>query len=100
MYKSILSVLFLSSLLVFSVEAAPKVTDVVAKQENSQTRLVKINSATVTELAALDGVGEVKAQAIVEYRKANGNFKSIEQLNEVKGIGDKLIEKNRANLSL
>ena len=100
MFKSILSVLFLSSLLVFSVEAAPKVTDVAAKQENSQTRLVKINSATVTELAALDGVGEVKAQAIVEYRKANGNFKSIEQLNEVKGIGDKLIEKNRANLSL
>ncbi|WP_108947044.1 ComEA family DNA-binding protein [Shewanella halifaxensis] len=100
MYKLILSVLVLSSLLVFSVEAAPKVANDIAKQESSQIQLVKINSGTVNELAALNGVGETKAQAIVEYRKANGNFKSIEQLNEVKGIGDKLIEKNRAYLSL
>ncbi|MCL1139121.1 ComEA family DNA-binding protein [Shewanella pneumatophori] len=100
MYKHILSVFILLSLLAFSVEAAPKKVDVAPTSESSQLQLVKINSATVTELAALSGVGEAKAQAIVEYRKVHGNFKSIDQLNEVKGIGEKLIEKNRASLSL
>ncbi|MCK8044145.1 helix-hairpin-helix domain-containing protein [Shewanella sp. 1CM18E] len=100
MYKHILSGFILLSLLAFTVEAAPKKVEVAPASGTSQLQLVKINSATVTELAALSGVGEAKAQAIVEYRKVHGNFKSIEQLNEVKGIGEKLIEKNRASLSL
>ncbi|EDN75239.1 DNA uptake protein ComE1, partial [Mannheimia haemolytica PHL213] len=41
-----------------------------------------------------------KAQAIVDYRTKNGNFKNIEQLAEVSGIGQATVEKNRANIIL
>ena len=61
---------------------------------------VNINTATVQELEALDGVGPVKAQAIVDYRKANGRFKSIEQIKEVSGIGDATFEKIKGDISL
>ncbi|MDB5801987.1 MAG: topoisomerase [Rhodocyclales bacterium] len=50
---------------------------------------VNINTATEQELDSLPGVGPAKAKAIVEYRKANGNFKSVDDLKNVKGIGDK-----------
>ena len=49
---------------------------------------VNINTATVDELKSLPGVGPAKAAAIVEYRSRNGNFKSVEELKQVKGIGD------------
>lgn len=61
---------------------------------------VRLNSATVTELQQLSGVGEKKAQAIVDYRQKNGKFKVIDELQNVKGIGPKLLEKNRARLGL
>ncbi len=62
---------------------------------------VSINSAEASALAAeLKGIGEKKAQAIVEYRKQNGPFKSIDDLEKVKGISFKTIEANRKNLNL
>ena len=62
---------------------------------------VNINQADASTIATeLTGVGEVKAQAIVEYRMQNGPFTSLEDLQKVKGISAKTIEKNRANLSL
>lgn len=61
----------------------------------SQNQKVNINTASVTELMTLDGIGEVKAKAIVEYREANGYFKSIDDLTLVSGIGAKTLEKNR-----
>lgn len=61
---------------------------------------VNINTADATQLASLNGIGESKAQAIVAYRQANGPFKSVEQLAEVKGIGLKTVEKNRERLTI
>jgi competence protein ComEA len=56
---------------------------------------VNINTADAQTLATeLKGVGEKKAQAIVDYRNENGPFKSITDLSSVKGIGDKLLEDN------
>ena len=56
---------------------------------------VDINSASASELAAaLNGVGEAKAQAIVDYRNEHGPFKSAEQLAQVRGIGLATVEKN------
>jgi competence protein ComEA len=56
---------------------------------------VNINTADAQTLAAeLKGVGEKKAQAIVDYRVENGPFKSVTDLTSVKGIGDKLLEDN------
>lgn len=50
---------------------------------------VNINTATVEELKALPGIGDVLAQRIVDYREAHGDFSSIEELMQVSGIGDK-----------
>ena len=54
---------------------------------------VNINSATLEQLEALPGIGPVKGQAIIDYRKANGPFKSIDDLKKVNGIGDATLEK-------
>lgn len=60
---------------------------------------VNINTADATTLAAnIKGVGAKKAQAIILYRKAHGPFKRVDDLVKVKGIGAKLLEKNRADL--
>lgn len=60
---------------------------------------VDINKADASTLAAeLNGVGASKAAAIVAYREANGPFRLIEDLSNVKGIGIKTVEKNRSNL--
>ena len=60
---------------------------------------VNVNSADAETLSAeLKGVGITKAIAIVEYRKANGPFKSAEDLAKVKGIGARTVELNKENI--
>ena len=61
-------------------------------KEASKEGKVNINTATVEELKTLKGVGEKKAEAIIEYRKKNGSFKTKEDLMKVRGIGKKLFE--------
>jgi competence protein ComEA helix-hairpin-helix repeat region len=48
----------------------------------------------------LHGIGQKKAEAIVQYRKSNGLFKSIDDIQQVKGIGPALFAKNKAKLAL
>jgi competence protein ComEA len=60
---------------------------------------VDINKADAATIAKeLSGIGLSRAQAIVTYREKNGNFKAIEDLRKVKGIGAKTLERNRANI--
>ena len=60
---------------------------------------IDINTADANTLAAeLIGIGTSKAEAIVAYREANGPFKHLEELVNVKGVGEKTLEKNRAIL--
>ena len=62
---------------------------------------VNINTADANELAdAIKGIGIKKAEAIVEYRNKVGNFSSVKDLTKVKGIGEKLLEKNEGAISL
>ncbi|WP_035173720.1 ComEA family DNA-binding protein, partial [Lactobacillus equicursoris] len=67
--------------------------DVSAASEDSASSAsggqVNINTASATELQKLNGIGEKKAQQIIAYRQEKGGFKSIDELKEVSGIGDK-----------
>ena len=82
-------------------EAAPKTPASANKPAAApKSGVININTADATKLTELDGVGDAKAAAIVEYRKEHGPFKSVDQLAEVKGIGEKFIEKNRDRISV
>ncbi|MCP4488341.1 MAG: helix-hairpin-helix domain-containing protein [Gammaproteobacteria bacterium] len=60
---------------------------------------VNINTATASEIStALNGVGMVKAEALIAYRSANGMFTSAEQIVNVSGIGQATFEKNKADI--
>ena len=61
---------------------------------------VNINTATQSELEAVKGVGASKAKAIISYREANGGFKSLDDLDNVKGFGKASIDKLRNELSV
>ena len=73
-------------------EEATEIPTGVTSKEASKEGKVNINTATVEELKTLKGVGEKKAEAIIEYRKKNGSFKTKEDLMKVRGIGKKLFE--------
>jgi competence protein ComEA len=61
---------------------------------------INLNTATKEELVALPGIGPAKAQAILDYRSSHGQFKSIEEVKDVKGIGAKRFEKLKGDLTV
>ena len=61
---------------------------------------INLNSATESELQTLPGIGPSKASAILEYRETNGSFKTIEDLMEISGIGDKTFEKLKEHITV
>jgi competence protein ComEA len=61
---------------------------------------VNLNTATKDELDAVKGIGPAKAQAIIDYRTKNGPFKSVDELKNVNGFGDKTVAKMRSELSV
>ncbi len=63
--------------------------------------MININTADASAIATgLTGIGPAKAEAIVAWREANGGFKSVDQLAQVKGVGLRTVEKNRDRISL
>lgn len=64
----------------------------ISYKKDDNNRKVSINTATQAELDTLPGVGEVFSKRIIEYRVINGSFKTIEELKNVKGIGESLFE--------
>jgi len=66
----------------------------------AQEAAININTADVTTLASLNGIGQSKAEAIVAYREANGPFAVTADLANVKGIGERTIEKNAPRLTV
>jgi competence protein ComEA len=59
---------------------------------------ININKAPAKELMKLQGVGEAIAARIIEYRKANGPFKTPEDIMKVKGVGQKTFDENKARI--
>ncbi|HEM3629740.1 TPA: helix-hairpin-helix domain-containing protein [Streptococcus suis] len=63
--------------------------------EEKSTSLVNLNTATEADLQTISGIGAKRATDIIAYREANGGFKSVDDLNNVSGIGDKTMESIR-----
>ena len=71
-----------------------------SKAISIQEGKVNINKASAAELETLPGIGAVYAQRIVEYREAHGSFKTIQELEQVQGIGPATVEKIKALVTL
>lgn len=81
-----------------AVPSTPAVTELAPVTITSEqpTAALDLNTADAATLQrSLSGIGKAKAEAIVAYRNANGNFASVDELIEVKGIGKALLERNR-----
>ena len=61
---------------------------------------VNINTASQAELETLQGIGPAKAKAIIEHRKKNGSFKSVDDLQNVSGIGPATVQRLRTDISV
>jgi competence protein ComEA len=62
---------------------------------------ININNASAEQIASvMTGIGESKAKAIVDYRSSHGKFKSVQDLENVDGIGSKTVEKNKDKITL
>lgn len=79
-----------------SVQTAPKPTAVAPQPQGR----INLNTASQSDLESLPGIGPTYAQRIIDYRIANGGFKSIEEVKNVKGIGDKTYLKFKDIISI
>ena len=61
---------------------------------------VDVNRATIQQLEAIDGIGSAKARAIVEFRDQNGPFAHVDDLRQVRGIGEKLLTAIRPHVTV
>lgn len=86
-------------LIVLALGTTPALANDTASSDATATAAINLNAADATTLAArLDGVGSVKADAIVSFREENGPFASAQELTNVKGIGPKTVDANEENM--
>jgi competence protein ComEA len=92
---------FLATVLVLAMAALAAVPGAASGAPASATvSMVNINSAGVDELVTLPGIGKAYAERIVEYRQKNGPFKKVEDILNVRGIGEKTFERIKDRLTL
>lgn len=97
---SIVILSFGASSLAYAAEAPATKAPVAKVAAVANQEAININTADVQELTKLKGIGEKKAEAIIAWRKENGNFKTVDQLLEVKGIGEATLAQNRENIAI
>jgi competence protein ComEA len=89
MSRALCALLVVGSLGAASAVAAAQSKAPSAKAAPAPASIVNLNTATASQIATLPGIGETAAQRIIEYRDKNGGFKKVEELMNVKGIGEK-----------
>lgn len=77
-------------------DTAPVLNEIVIESNG----LININLADINDLQKITGIGQVKAESIIEYREKNGGFKSIDEVKNVDGIGEKTFEKIKEKITL
>ncbi|WP_394226805.1 ComEA family DNA-binding protein [Pseudoalteromonas spongiae] len=85
----------------FSVNAESQATKPTKNnvEEVVKLELVNVNTANAEQLATLPGIGESRALRIINYREQNGKIKSLEELNEIKGFGERSIAKLKGRVT-
>ncbi len=94
----LISVLLIVNIVNYTVWKSNKKSYALIIEE--EMRQISINNANEEELEMLPGIGPALAQRIVEFREKNGEFKKIEDIKKVKGIGEKLFERIKSYIKL
>lgn len=103
MFKHSINLILLALLLLSSNSMANnevKSTPSIDKQTKVELTAVNINTADIKTLSSLKGVGQKKAKAIVDFRDANGDFTSVDELLNIKGIGKHIVKDNITRLAI
>ncbi len=101
MFRNALSLVIVTALLAAGTQAVAAQTKTPpAAAKPTAAMVVNINTASATEIATLPGIGDKTAARIVEYRQKNGPFKKIEELMNVRGIGEKNFLKLKPQLAV
>jgi comEA protein len=77
-----------------------KLTEPKAEKSTSSSKIININTATISELSSLPGLGEKTAKGIIEYREKHGRIKNLNELLKVKGIGKAKLSKIKNRISI
>jgi len=106
-YLKSCSAMVIFSLLTFTSASSIAQSDVIQQtnasavtQTKELTTVIYLNNSSMEQLETLKGVGHKKAQAIIAYREQVGSFKSVEEITQVKGIGEKVLSDNKARLQI
>jgi comEA protein len=83
-----------------AADTKPATKDTTDTKAKAGALMVNINKSSKEELKNLKGIGDTRAQDILDYRKKNGDFKSVDELEKVKGIGPGTMKQIRANVTV
>ena len=89
MSRALCALLIAGCLCAASTVASAQSKAASGKAAAAPASVVNLNTATASQIATLPGIGDTAAQRIIEYREKNGGFKKVEELMNVKGIGEK-----------
>jgi competence protein ComEA len=100
MFRHCLPVLVLVSLVAAAPHAAAQTATRTSAKASPAVGVVNLNTASASDLEALPGIGAKTAARIVEYRQKNGPFKKVEELMNVRGVGEKNFLKLKPQISV